>query len=137
MLTPRWPLLLWVGAAALACAHVQDQSAVEELDHDVDLYWKAMHWQDAIAGAAFVTTDQRTEWLRVRDKAEKSLSITSWEIQGEKLDRAGQAATALVKITWFKLPSTVEETDLVEQRWVHVAGHWLAASEKGGPLPFP
>jgi len=43
----------------------------------------------------------------------------------------------LVKATWFLLPSSIEQTDVVEQRWIYKEGHWVVISEKGGPLPFP
>ena len=43
----------------------------------------------------------------------------------------------LVKATWFLLPSSIEQTDVVEQRWIYKDGHWEVIAEKGGPLPFP
>ena len=119
------------------CAHLRDAGATEDLDHVVDLYWKAVHWQDAVAGSAFVFPDQRSEWLRSHDKQEKNLNVTSWDVQGEKVDPGNLAGTVLVKVTWYQLPSVIEQTDLAEQRWVHKDGHWLIISEKGGPLPFP
>ncbi len=109
----------------------------EDLDHAVDLYWKAVHWQDALAGSALVAPDARSDWLKTRDKQERNLNVTSYEIQGEKIDRGGDAATVLVKMTWYLLPSLTEQNDLVQQRWVLISGHWLVGSEKGGPLPFP
>ncbi len=135
-LTARLALGFVLGAP-LGCAHLKDSGQDDELDHAVDLYWKATPWQDAIAGSAFVAPEQRSEWLHTRDKQEKNLNITSYEIQGEKIDRGSFSASAIVKVTWFMLPSLVEQTELVRQRWVYVGGHWLVASEKGGPLPFP
>jgi len=127
-------LALW---APLGCAHLKDSGQDEDLDHAVDLYWKATHWQDAVAGSAFVAPEQRSEWLHTRDKQEKNLNVTSYEIQGEKIDKGAFSASAIVKVTWFLLPSLVEQTELVQQRWVYLGSHWLVASEKGGPLPFP
>jgi hypothetical protein len=120
-----------------ACAHLRQSGANEDLDHAVDLYWKAVHWQDAVAGSAFVYFDQRSDWLRTRDKRSKDLNMTSWDVQGEKVDPSGLTATVLVKATWFLLPSVTEESEVLEQRWVYKEGHWLVLSEKGGPLPFP
>jgi hypothetical protein len=120
-----------------ACTHLQKAGTNEDLDHAVDLYWKAVHWQDAVAGAAVVYSDQRVEWLRTRDKRSRDLNVTSWDVQGEKVDPGERTATVLVKATWFLLPSSIEQTDLVEQRWIYKEGHWEIISEKGGPLPFP
>ena len=129
--------LAGVLVAAASCSHLKDSGQDEELDHTVDLYWKAAHWQDAIAGSALVAPGPRSEWLRTRDTQEKNLNVTSYEIQGEKMDPGGYSASVIVKVTWFLLPSIVEQTGLVQQRWVYSGGHWMVASEKGGPLPFP
>jgi hypothetical protein len=119
------------------CAHLQPGGSTEDLDHTVDLYWKAVHVKDAVAAASFVYFDQRADWLRVRNKREKDLDVTSFDVQGEHMEPNGLAATVLMKATWYLLPSVTEETDVVEQRWVVKDGHWLLVSEKGGPLPFP
>jgi hypothetical protein len=121
----------------LGCAHLKDSGQDEDLDHAVDLYWKATHWQDAIAGSVLVAPEVRSEWLHTRDKQEKNLNVTSYEIQGEKIDKGGFSASVIAKVTWFLLPSLVEQTELVQQRWVYSASHWMVSSEKGGPLPFP
>ncbi len=120
----------------LGCAHLKDSGQEEDLDHAVDLYWKATRWQDAVAGSALVAPEPRSEWLRMRDKQEKNLNVTSYEIQGEKVDKGGFSASVIVKVTWFLLPSLVEQTELVQQRWVYSGNHWMVRSEKGGPLPF-
>jgi hypothetical protein len=130
-------LLGSLGGLPLGCAHLKDSGQDEDLDHAVDLYWKATRWQDAVAGSALVAPEPRSEWLRTRDKQEKNLNVTSYEIQGEKIDKGGFSAAVIVKVTWFLLPSLVEQTELVQQRWVYSASHWMASSEKGGPLPFP
>ena len=133
-------VFLRVVTAALVlqgCAHVHDGGQTEDLDHAVDLYWKAVRWQDAVAGSAFVDAVERTNWLTQRDKQTKDLNLTSFEVQREKVDKDGAAATVFLKATWFQLPSLVEKTGLVEQRWVWVGAQWLVVSEQGGPLPFP
>jgi hypothetical protein len=133
----RRPTLVALVGVGLSCAHGQDAGETEALDHDVDLYWKALHWQDPMAGSVLVDESARIDWLRRHDKLEKTLSITSWEAEIEKIDPGGTTATAAVKITWYQLPSLVEQTEIVEQRWVKRGGKWQVLSEKGGPTPFP
>jgi hypothetical protein len=132
---PRVTFLL-IGLG-LGCAHLKDSGQDDDLDHAVDLYWKAAHWRDPIAGSSFVAPDQRSDWLRTRDKLEKDLNITNYEIQGEKIDPGSTTASVIVRLTWYMLPSLVERTELVNQRWIYSSSHWLVSSEKGGPLPFP
>ena len=119
----------------LGCAHLKEKDEAEELDHGVDLYWKAVHWQDPVAGSAFVIFDARRLAAHSRQE-EKDLNVTSYEVQGQRIEKDHQRATILVKGTWYQLPSLVEKTDIIEQRWTRVEGHWLVVSEKG-PLPFP
>ncbi len=130
-------MALFVLCGLTACAAVRQAGDADDLDHVVDLYWRAAHWKDAVAGSAFVYFDQRSEWLKVREKRAKDLDITSNEVEGEKIDKDQKAGTVLVKVTWYLLPSIVEQTEIVEQRWISDHGHWLLMSEKNGPLPFP
>jgi hypothetical protein len=124
-------------AAGSGCAHLHDSGQNEDLDHNVDLYWKAVHWQDAVAGSVFVFADERADWLKTHDKEAKNLNLTSWEVHGEKVDKDGKTGTVMVKITWYLLPSLVEKSGLCEQRWVYRDGKWVVISEKDSPLPFP
>ena len=115
----------------MACSHLQGSGSPDELDHTLDLYWKAFRWQDPVAGSSFVLPSARGTWLRRRDAEAKDLTVTSFEVQGERVDPDGQTARTYIKVTWFKLPSTVEQSDLVEQRWIYDRGNWQVTAEKG------
>ena len=129
------PLLLLAAITQLACAHVRTGSK-DELDHQVDLYFKALRWKDFHAAAALVSTERRAQWRRARiaHKDEQDLSVTSFDIEEERLSPETGGGHAFVKVTWVRLPSVVERTDEVEQRWEYREHAWLLVSEEGGPF---
>ena len=121
----------------LGCAHLKDSGQDEDLDHAVDLYWKATHWQDAIAGSVLVAPEVRSEWLHTRDKQEKRPQRHELGIQGEKIDKGGFFGLGHRKGDLVS-SALAGGADRAGPAALGVFGEPLDGQlGKGGPLPFP
>ncbi len=130
--TPLLPLLLLLAGCTGLSSSVRTGDT-DELNHQVELYERALHWKDEVAAAAFWAPEKRAAWRRgtIERRDERDLSITSFDIEEVRLDKAG--GRAFVKVSWVRLPSLTEKEDLVEERWERRDGAWLIVDEIGGP----
>ncbi|MHB1845526.1 MAG: hypothetical protein ACYCWW_11915 [Deltaproteobacteria bacterium] len=135
MPTKLRPLLLLL--ALVSCANVPRTGDPEALGHQAELYFKAIRWKDFVAAAAFLPPDKRAEWRRetIRRHDERDLSITAYDVEETRLTKSG--GRTFVKVSWVRLPSISEQTDLVELRWRYVEGAWQLTDEIGGPIGRP
>jgi hypothetical protein len=123
----------------LGCAHVRGGGDQDDAEHQVELYCKALHWKDLDAASLLFLADQREAWRRARDKLhdERDLSVTACDLREMRLSPLKDSAQAFVKVSWFRLPESVEKTEEVEQRWLYRGGKWMLFEEHGGPVGKP
>ncbi|MHB8418361.1 MAG: hypothetical protein ACYDCL_09820 [Myxococcales bacterium] len=128
-----WLLL----AMSLSCASlIRGGGSQDDAEHQVDLFCRALHWKDFEAASLLFVPEQRSAWRRARDQAhdERDLSVTSCDVREVRLNSTSTGAQAFVKMSWFRLPDSIEKTEEVEQRWEWRSGRWLLVRMVGGPL---
>jgi hypothetical protein len=125
--------------AGLGCAHIRGGGDQDDAEHQQELYCKALHWKDYDAGSLLLFVDQRADWRRARDKLhdERDLSVTACDLREMRLNATKDAAQAFVKISWYRLPESVEKTEEAEERWIYRGGKWQLFEEHGGPMGKP
>jgi hypothetical protein len=137
----RIPIAFLLGAllSSFGCAHIRGGGDQDDAEHQLELYCKALHWKDLDAGSLLLFVDQRSNWRRERDRLhdDRDLAVTACDLREMKLNPSRTAAQAFVKISWYRLPESVEKTEEIEQRWVYRGGKWQLFEEHGGPMGKP
>ncbi|HUB06466.1 MAG TPA: hypothetical protein VMB50_05675 [Myxococcales bacterium] len=123
-------------APTAACATVRGGGSQDDAEHQVELFCRALHWKDFEAASLLFVPEVRGDWRRARDAAhdDRDLSITACDLRDLKLNSTSTGARAFVKMSWFRLPNSVEQSGEVEQRWEWRSGKWYLMRELGGPL---
>ncbi len=131
------PFLL--AACLLACATVRTGGSQDDAEHQVELYCRALHWKDFEAASLLFAPEERSGWRRARDAAhdERDLSVTACDLREMRMNKASTKGKAFVKVSWFRLPDSVEQTAEVEQLWEWRDGKWYLMNEHGGPVGLP
>ncbi len=65
---------------------------------------------------------------------ERDLSISDYELERERISADGKSATVESRVSWTRLPSVSEKTELVTSELVRRDGSWLISRQQGGPF---
>jgi hypothetical protein len=123
--------------SSLGCAHARSHGGdQDDAEKQVELYCKALHWKDFDAASLLLLADERSDWRRARDRLhdERDLSVTACDLREMRLNAAKDTGQAFVKVSWYRLPESVEKTEEIEQRWIYRGGKWQLFEEHGGPV---
>lgn len=83
-----------------------------------------------------VVPERRASFLKARLKAddEKNLFVTDFQLEDAKV-RPDGTAEVVSKISWYRLPSNVEQSAAVTSVFVWREGKWWLESQDDGPFP--
>jgi hypothetical protein len=136
---PSSALIGLVAALLLgACAHGPKLGTAEEIRSAADLFHQRIRWRD-FRGAAELLVPERREPFEQALKArgdERDLSVSDYELERERISADGSNATIVSRVSWTRLPSVTEKTELVTSEFVRRDGVWLLARQQGGPFAF-
>lgn len=123
-------------AWVLACAHGPPSGGLPTLRPVAEAFLERVRWRDFDGAAQLLISDRRAPFKRARERLgdDRELSITDYEMGEAELHDGGMAATVKARISWFRLPSTFEHTELVVSRFVFEDGSWLLSSQTAGPF---
>jgi hypothetical protein len=123
-------------ALLLAACVTVPKGDPEALKPAVETIHQRFRWKD-FRGAADLIVDEKVEAFlkaRARLKDDRDLFITNFELEDAKLSPDTLSAKAFTKISWYRLPSTSEQTVLVKNVFVWRNEMWLLESQDEGPF---
>jgi hypothetical protein len=127
---------LLLGVMINACATVP-KGDLDALKPAIESFYQRARWKDFRSAAELIVPERRTSFLQARATAndEKDLFITNVELDEAKLSADTLSARAYARVSWYRLPSTTEETKAVTSLFVWREGAWLLESQTAGPFP--
>jgi hypothetical protein len=126
---------LLIVLVAASCVGVK-KGEVEELKPAVEAFHQRVRWKDFRGAADLMVEERRAPFIKARAKLkdERDLFITNFELEDAKISADLMAATAVTRISWYRLPSTTEETATVTSLFVWREGTWQLESQDEGPF---
>jgi hypothetical protein len=119
-----------------ACAHGPKLGAAEEIRSTADSFHQRIRWRDFHGAAELLVPERRERFehaLRARGD-ERDLSISDYELEQERISADGTVATVVSRVSWTRLPSVVEHSELVTSELTLKYGVWLLSRQQGGPF---
>lgn len=122
----------------LACAHtggVRDRIEQNALLDAATQYWLAVRWNDPVTAGAWLTTAEGRRDLG-QSISKPAVRVTDAQVVQVSLDPRGEGdrgGLALVRVEGFDPSGTRLFTELVEQRWVRLAGGWRVDESQATP----
>jgi len=118
-----------------SCVGVK-KGEIEDLKPAVEAFHQRVRWKDFRGAADLMIEERRGPFLKARSKLndDRDLFITNFELEDAKISPDLLAATAVTKISWYRLPSTTENTVTVTSLFVWRDGVWLLESQDEGPF---
>jgi hypothetical protein len=111
-------------------------NAAEEVRSAADSFHQRLRWKD-FRGAAELLVPERRDAFEQALKSrgdDRDLSISDYELERERISPDGKTATVLSRVSWMRLPSVSEKTDLVTSQFVRRGSSWLLSAQQGGPF---
>ncbi len=95
-----------------------------------------VRWKDFRGAAELVVPERRDGFGNAREakRDTRDLSITDYQLEDARLSPDGTRATVVSRISWTRLPSVSENSDLVTSEFVFRDGSWLLARQDAGPF---
>ena len=119
----------------------------ESFQYSTDRYYKLIQWKYYEKAAQFVDPESAREYESFVFRNQKDLNITAYQIkdvtfidplaqdegesnsQSNKNDGNTDRAILRVYFTYFKYPSVVEESVMVEDTWIKIGKLWYVSSD--------
>jgi hypothetical protein len=126
---------LWLLAA---CAHAPAAPAPdpESIRSAVEAFHRRARWKDFRGAADLIVADRRQAFIdaRAQMRDERDLTISDYELADVRLDPEGERAWVVSRISWLRLPSVTEQTQLVTTELVGTGRSWKIARQDCGPF---
>jgi hypothetical protein len=130
---------LWIAVLAMllfSCASVPGpdgkdlKSVVERFHHD-------LRWKYYDAAAERVNPEHAQAFLDDVEDEKNALNISAWEIRKVELLKQGAEAKIRVGFKYYRMPSTVLQSENCEQIWRKTGTVWLLFEQVKGPFVLP
>lgn len=109
---------------------------VDGLKPVVEAFHQRVRFKDFRGAADLLVPERREAFIQARDDGhdEKDLFFTNYDLEDAKLSPDQRTATAVSKLGWYRLPSTVEQTATLKSTFVWRQGGWMLESQERGPF---
>ncbi|MDP2272723.1 MAG: hypothetical protein Q8K32_18450 [Archangium sp.] len=109
---------------------------IEDLKPAVRAVHQSFRWKDFRGAAEMMVAERQEAFIKARTKLkdDKDLFITNFELEDAKLSPDMLVAKAVTRISWYRLPSTNEQTATVTSVFVWRDGIWQLESQDDGPF---
>lgn len=109
---------------------------IEDLKPAVRALYQSFRWKDFRGASDLMVLERQEAFLKARTKLkdDKDLFITNYELEDGKLSPDLLTAKVVTRISWYRLPSTTEETRTVTNMFVWRDGAWQLESADDGPF---
>ena len=110
--------------------------SAEEMRSTAELFHERIRWKDFRGAAELVVPERRERFKRAVSARgdERDLSISDYELEQAQLSSDAKSATVVSRVSWLRLPSISEHSELVSSELVRRDGVWLIARQQGGPF---
>lgn len=110
---------------------------MENLKPAIESFHQKLRWKDFRSAADRLVPERRDAFLkaRVEGNDERDLFVTNFELDEAKIAPDTLTAKAYSKLSWYRLPSTTEQTKSVVSVFVWRDAAWQLESQEGGPFP--
>lgn len=121
---------------SLGCAHTPRSTGLEGLKPVAEKFHQSIRWKSYREAAEMIVPERREAFLRARQrqKDERDLSITDYDMQEAKISADGMHAHLVTHLSWMRLPSASEHTQNVTTEFVSRNGVWLVEHQDAGPF---
>lgn len=137
-------LLLVLGCGATKDLIQKDDR--ESFQYSTDRYYKLIQWKYYEKAAQFVDPESAREYESFVFRNQKDLNITAYQIKdvtfidplaqdesesNSQSNNDGNTDRAILRVyfTYFKYPSVVEESVMVEDTWIKIGKLWYVSSD--------
>lgn len=133
----RTLLTLWLAATSLlltSCATLR--SDPELLKSTLESFHSRARWKDFRGAAELLVPERRDAFEKARRAGndEKDLSISDFQLEDARLAPDALSATAVSRMSWFRLPSASEQSATLTSHLVWRDGRWLIDWQDAGPF---
>ncbi|MBI3184617.1 MAG: hypothetical protein HYZ28_20975 [Myxococcales bacterium] len=101
-----------------------------------ETFHQRIRWRD-FRGAAELIVEERRQAFESESRAkddERNLTVTDYRLEDARVSDDGQKATVVSRISWLRLPSVSEQSEMVTSEYVFRDGAWLLERQQGGPF---
>lgn len=108
----------------------------EEMRSTAELFHERIRWKDYRSAAELVVPERREGFKQAVSARgdDRDLSISDYELEQARLSADAKSATVISRVSWLRLPSLTEHSELVTSELVRRDGVWLIARQQGGPF---
>ena len=108
----------------------------EDLKPAMRALYQSFRWKDFRGAAEMMVVERREAFVKARTKLkdDRDLFITNFELEDAKISPDLLIARAVARLSWYRLPSTTEETATVTNVFVWREGTWQLESQDEGPF---
>jgi hypothetical protein len=129
-----WALLVvCLPVLLVACAGVSAPSS-KDLQGVVKRFHHDLRWKYYDAAAARVNPEHSQAFLDAVEDEKNALSISAWEIRKVEMKQEGTEAKIRVRFKYYRMPSTVVQSETAEQIWRKVGEGWFLFVQEKGPF---
>jgi hypothetical protein len=127
-------MVAWA-TVSVGCATVRPPD-LEELKPAVEAFHQRVRWKDFRSAAELVVPEHRDAFIRARErlKDDRDLFISDFQLEDAKLAPDLSVAHAVSRVSWYRLPSTAEQSVTVTSTFVWRESQWLLESQDDGPF---
>jgi hypothetical protein len=121
---------------SLACCVTIPKGEIDDLKPAVELFHQRVRWKDFRGAADLLVAEKRAAFLKARSKLndDRDLFITNVDLEDARLSPDLLIANTVTKISWYRLPSTTEQTATVSSVFVWRQSVWQLESQDEGPF---
>jgi hypothetical protein len=129
----------WVASLAFlltSCASVSAPSS-KDLQGVVKRFHHDLRWKYYDEAAARVNPEHSQAFLDEVEDEKNALNISTWEIRKVEMLKEGTEAKIRVQFKYYRMPSTVVQTETAEQTWRKLGEGWFLFGQEKGPFVLP
>jgi hypothetical protein len=120
----------------LCCAGANNPQEMD-LRGVLDRFHHDLRWQFNDSASARVDPRFAAAFLDELEDFKEDLHITAWEIRSIDPTPGKKQAHVRIRLTYYKLPSTIVLSETIEQVWQQEEERWFLVSSSKGPFVFP
>ncbi|MEW5740182.1 MAG: hypothetical protein AB1938_14720 [Myxococcota bacterium] len=122
--------------AASACATLSGKGDTEAIKPAIEAFHQALRWKDFRAAADRLVPERRAAFIKARLKNEddRDLFITDFQLEDAVVAGDQLSATVVSKLSWYRLPDSVEHKAVITTAMVWRDSAWLVESQDEGPF---
>ena len=102
----------------------------------VKLFHHDLRWKYHRAAVGRIISENAIQFREAIEAIEEDLNITSIEVRQVEMQSASKTAIIQISLKYYLMPSTVLQTEKIEQVWKLRDNRWFLFSMNKGPLAF-